>query len=67
MKVIIKTRKYILYEGNSYTRGMFLLEDRSTGKITLWFDRDEASNLKKAKRISSESFNKKAAEYEYYE
>ncbi len=67
MKAIIKTRKYILNKGDLQARGLFNLVERSTGKITLWFDRDEASNLKKAKRISSESFNKKASEHEYYE
>ena len=60
--IIKETSKYSLYKGELQAKGFFNLTEKSTNKITYWFN-----DAKELIESSDEKFNKLASSYIFYD
>ena len=60
--IIKETSKYSLYKGTLQAEGLFNLTEKSTNKITYWFN-----DAKELIESSDEKFNKLASSYIFYD
>ena len=60
--IIKETNKYSLYKGELQAEGLYNLTEKSTNKITYWFN-----DAKELIESSDEKFNKLASSYIFYD